>query len=172
MLANHDTTNGYQFTMLNRHKDWLVQSKWLWLRSIKQRDPTIEDENAMDKGVADTLQDHKRKHDDDEDPLAGPNQGKQIKRRRTKESESFKKPSITKETPKGKAPSKGSKTGKSASAKEPVEKPVTEVVMDDASEDVVHDDDQSQDASKPKTTKTLNPEWFTQPLRPPTPDPE
>ncbi|GKC07981.1 hypothetical protein Tco_0999591 [Tanacetum coccineum] len=27
----------------------------------------IEDENAMDKGVADTVQDHKRKHDDDED---------------------------------------------------------------------------------------------------------
>ncbi|GKA67236.1 hypothetical protein Tco_0767044 [Tanacetum coccineum] len=116
----------------------------------------IEDENAMDKGVADTLQDHKRKHDDDEDPLAGPNQGKQIKRRRTKESESFKKPSITKETPKGKAPSKGSKTGKSASAKEPVEKPVTEVVMDDASEDVVRDDDQPQDSSKPKTAKTPN----------------
>ncbi|GKE72192.1 hypothetical protein Tco_1534233, partial [Tanacetum coccineum] len=27
----------------------------------------IEDENAMDKGVADTMKDHKRKHDDDED---------------------------------------------------------------------------------------------------------
>ncbi|GKD64763.1 hypothetical protein Tco_1306871, partial [Tanacetum coccineum] len=26
----------------------------------------IEDENAMDKGVADTVQDHKRKHDDDD----------------------------------------------------------------------------------------------------------
>ncbi|GKB38254.1 ribonuclease H-like domain-containing protein [Tanacetum coccineum] len=34
----------------------------------------IEDENAMDKGVADTVKDHKRKHDDDEDPPAGPNQ--------------------------------------------------------------------------------------------------
>nr|GFD03337.1 hypothetical protein [Tanacetum cinerariifolium] len=38
----------------------------------------IEDENAMDKGVADTVQDHKRKHDngddyDDEGPSAGPN---------------------------------------------------------------------------------------------------
>ncbi|GKE56242.1 hypothetical protein Tco_1495427, partial [Tanacetum coccineum] len=116
------------------------------LRSIKQRDPTIEDENAMDKGAADTVKDHKRKHDDDEDLPAGPKQGK--------------------------APSKGSKTGKSAFAKEPVEKLVTEVVMDDASEDVVHDDDQSQDASKPKKAKTLNPEWFTQPPRPPTPDPE
>ncbi|GJT13124.1 hypothetical protein Tco_0860166 [Tanacetum coccineum] len=64
----------------------------------------IEDENAMDKGVADTVKDHKRKHDDDDEddndkvPPAGPNQSKKIKRRRTKESESSKKPSITKET--------------------------------------------------------------------------
>ncbi|GJZ62306.1 retrovirus-related pol polyprotein from transposon TNT 1-94 [Tanacetum coccineum] len=55
----------------------------------------IEDDNTMNKGVADTVKDHKRKHDDDDDeyPLAGPNQGKKIKRRRTKESESSKKPS-------------------------------------------------------------------------------
>ncbi|GJY20040.1 retrovirus-related pol polyprotein from transposon TNT 1-94 [Tanacetum coccineum] len=71
----------------------------------------IKDENAMDKGFADIIKDHKRKHDDDdddddEDPLAGPNQGKQTKRRRTKAFESSKKPSTTKETPKGKAPSK------------------------------------------------------------------
>ncbi|GJR72890.1 hypothetical protein Tco_0085255 [Tanacetum coccineum] len=112
----------------------------------------IEDENAIDKGVADT--------------------GKKTKRRRTKESESSKKPSSTKETPKGKAPSKGSKTSKSTSAKEPVEEPITKVVMDDAGEDVVHDDDQPQDASKPKTAKTPNPEWFTQPQRLLTPDPE
>ncbi|GKC17794.1 hypothetical protein Tco_1014576 [Tanacetum coccineum] len=75
--------------------------------------------------------------DDDEGPSAGLNQGKQTKRRRTKESESSKKPSFTKETLKGKAPSKGSKTGKSASAKEPVEEPIAEVVMDDAGDNVV-----------------------------------
>ncbi|GJW49427.1 retrovirus-related pol polyprotein from transposon TNT 1-94 [Tanacetum coccineum] len=115
----------------------------------------IEDESAMDKEVADTVQDHKRKHDDDDDdnddddkyPPAGPNQGKQTKRRRTKESESSKKPSPTKETQKGKAPSKGSKTGKSALAKEPVRELISEVIMDDV-------------------------DWFKQPLRPPTPDPE
>ncbi|GJZ12191.1 hypothetical protein Tco_0546950 [Tanacetum coccineum] len=108
----------------------------------------IEDENAMYKGVVDTVKDHKRKHDDDddEDPPAGPNQGK--------------------------APSKGSKTGKSASTKEPVEEPIAEVVMDDAGENVVHGDDQPQDTSKPKTAKTPNPYWFKQPPRPPTPDPE
>ncbi|GJX02288.1 hypothetical protein Tco_0186201 [Tanacetum coccineum] len=109
----------------------------------------IEDENAMDKGVADTVQDPNRKNDDDEDddegPLAGPDQGKQAKRRRTKVFESSKKPSTTKETPKGKAPTKGSKTGKSDSAKELVEEPITKVVMDDAGEDVPHDDDQPQD---------------------------
>ncbi|GKA32725.1 hypothetical protein Tco_0719092 [Tanacetum coccineum] len=133
----------------------------------------IEDENAMDKGVANTVKDHKIKHDDDdEDPPAGPNQGKMTKKRRTKESESSKKPSSTKETPKGKAPTKGYKTGKSASAKEPVEETIAEVIMDDAGDDLVRDDDQPQAASKPNTSKTLNPEWFKQPLRPPTPDPE
>nr|GEU49803.1 retrovirus-related Pol polyprotein from transposon TNT 1-94 [Tanacetum cinerariifolium] len=71
----------------------------------------VEDENAIDKGVADTIKDHKRKHDDDndednEDPSARPNQGKAL--------------------------TKGSKTGKSASAKEPVEEPIAKVAMDDA----------------------------------------
>ncbi|GJU28581.1 hypothetical protein Tco_1167202 [Tanacetum coccineum] len=108
--------------------------------------------------------------DDDEDPPAGPNQGKKTKRRKTKESESSKKPSSTKETPKGKAPSKGSKIGKSASAKELVEEPIAEVVMDDMGKDVVRDDDQPQDTSEPKTAKTPNLEWFKQPPRPPTPD--
>ncbi|GJV84796.1 hypothetical protein Tco_1524694 [Tanacetum coccineum] len=132
----------------------------------------IEDENAMDKGVADIVKDHKRKHNDDkdEDPSARPSHGKKTKRRRTKELTSSKKPSTTKETPKGKAQSKGSKTGKSASAKEPVEEPTAEVVMDDAGEDVVRNDDQPQDAYEPKTTKTLNPDWFKQPPKPPTPD--
>nr|GEY05002.1 retrovirus-related Pol polyprotein from transposon TNT 1-94 [Tanacetum cinerariifolium] len=64
----------------------------------------IEDENAMDKGVADTVKNHKRQHDDDDDDVkdlsAGPNQGKKTKRRRTKELKSSKKPSTTKETSK------------------------------------------------------------------------
>ncbi|GJZ43565.1 hypothetical protein Tco_0590820 [Tanacetum coccineum] len=43
------------------------------------KEALIEDENAMDKGVADIVKDHKRKHDDDEDddnedPPAGPTQ--------------------------------------------------------------------------------------------------
>ncbi|GJZ84610.1 hypothetical protein Tco_0649949 [Tanacetum coccineum] len=75
----------------------------------------IEYENAMDKGVTDTIKDRKRKHDDDddddEDPSTRPNQGKMTKRKITKEFVSSKRSSATKETPKGKAPSKGSKTG-------------------------------------------------------------
>ncbi|GJT29706.1 reverse transcriptase domain-containing protein [Tanacetum coccineum] len=108
---------------------------------------TLFNENAMDKGVVDTVEDHKRKHDndddnDDEDPSARPNQ----------------------------APSKGSKTNKFASENEPVEEPIAEVVIDDVHEDLVLDEDQPQAASQPKKNKT--PEWFKQPLRPPTPDPE
>ncbi|GJS25367.1 hypothetical protein Tco_0453999 [Tanacetum coccineum] len=127
------------------------------------------------QGVADTVKDHKIKHDDNEDdddenPPAGPNYGKKTKRRRTKEYESSKKPSTIKETPKGKASTKGSKTGKSASAKEPVKEPINEVVMDDAGDDVAHDDNPPQDTSEPKTRKTLNLEWFKQPPRPHTPD--
>ncbi|GJV80989.1 retrovirus-related pol polyprotein from transposon TNT 1-94 [Tanacetum coccineum] len=110
---------------------------------------TDKDENVMDKGVGDTVKNHKRQHDndkdDDEDPFAGPNQGKKTKRRRTKESESSMKPSTTKETSKGKASSKSSKTGKSVTTKEPIQEPITKVVMDDletnANEDVVNDAD-------------------------------
>nr|GEZ43118.1 hypothetical protein [Tanacetum cinerariifolium] len=133
----------------------------------------IDVENAMDRGVADTVKDHKRKHnDDDEGPSAGPNQGKQTKRRRTKDLESSKKPLTIKETPKGKALSKGSKAGKSASAKETIKESITEVVMDDSGEDVAHDDSQPQDTSESKTRKTQHLEWFKQPPRLPTPDPE
>ncbi|GJU53669.1 hypothetical protein Tco_1227383 [Tanacetum coccineum] len=90
----------------------------------------------MDKKVADTVNDHKRKHDDDDDdddevPPAGSNQGKSTKRRRTRESESAKNPSTTKESSKDKDPNVGSKTGKSAPAKVPVEEPTDEVIMDE-----------------------------------------
>ncbi|GJR37344.1 hypothetical protein Tco_1213028 [Tanacetum coccineum] len=59
---------------------------------------------------------------------------------------------------------------RSASAKEPVEEPIAEVIMDDAGNDVAHDNSPPQDTSEPKTRKTLNPYWFKQPPRPPTPD--
>nr|GEV74334.1 hypothetical protein [Tanacetum cinerariifolium] len=114
----------------------------------------------MDKGVADTVKNHKRHDDDDDDdkdPSAGPNEGKKTKSRRTKESKSSKKPSTTKEASRGKAPSKSSKTGKFASAKEPVEEPITVVVMDDvvntAGEDVVRDDINHKTPQNPRHTR-------------------
>ncbi|GKF19476.1 hypothetical protein Tco_0068114, partial [Tanacetum coccineum] len=55
----------------------------------------LEDENALDKGVADTFKNHKRQHDDDED-----DDEHKTTRRRTTESESSMKPSTTKETSK------------------------------------------------------------------------
>ncbi|GJT48165.1 hypothetical protein Tco_0974322 [Tanacetum coccineum] len=138
----------------------------------------IEDEKAIDKEVTNTVKNHKRQHDDDEnddeDPSARPNQGKKIKRRRTKELESSKKPSTTKETLKGKAPSKSSKTGKSATAKEPVKEPIAEVEMDDvintATEYVVHDANQPHDDSTQAKDKVSKKDWFIKPPSPLTPD--
>ncbi|GKA97213.1 hypothetical protein Tco_0825107, partial [Tanacetum coccineum] len=96
----------------------------------------IEDENAMDKEVADTVKDHKRKRDgddddDDEGPLAGSNQGKSSKKRRTREFEYAKKPSTTKESSTSKDPKLGSKTGKSAPTNDPVEEPTDKVILDE-----------------------------------------
>nr|GEU96958.1 hypothetical protein [Tanacetum cinerariifolium] len=68
----------------------------------------------------------KRDHDGDdkdEDPFAGPNQGKKTKRSRTKESESSKKISTTKETSKGNFLTKGSKSDKYVHAEESVAEP-------------------------------------------------
>ncbi|GJU18557.1 hypothetical protein Tco_1146523 [Tanacetum coccineum] len=103
----------------------------------------IEDENVMDKGVANTVT---------------------MMMMKTLQLDQ------TRETPKGKASSNGSKTGKPAPEKEPVKEPIIEMVMDDAGDHVARDDNQPQDTSKPKTRKTPNPDWFKQPLMPPTPD--
>nr|GEZ87053.1 hypothetical protein [Tanacetum cinerariifolium] len=97
----------------------------------------LDDEEAINKEVADTMKDHKRKHDgddddedDDEGHSAGPNQGKTL--------------------------TKVSKTGKCASAKESVEEPIAKVIMDSVTntkdEDVIHnEDDQPHDSFEPKT---------------------
>nr|GFA06019.1 hypothetical protein [Tanacetum cinerariifolium] len=53
---------------------------------------------------------------------------------------------------------------------EPVEEPITEVVMDDTGDVVAPDHNQPQDTSKPKPRNTLNLKWFKQHPRPPTPD--
>ncbi|GJT41487.1 hypothetical protein Tco_0941352 [Tanacetum coccineum] len=92
--------------------------------------------------------------DEDEDPSAGPNQGKKTKRRRTKESESSKKSSTSKDTSKGNTPPQTSKSDKSVHVEESVAKPSTEVIIDvednTANDDVVNDTDQPQDDSVKK----------------------
>ncbi|GKF86648.1 hypothetical protein Tco_0254475, partial [Tanacetum coccineum] len=106
----------------------------------------IEDENAMDKEVADT--------------------GKSSKKRRTRESDSAKKPSTTKESSKGKDPKVGSKTGKSTPAKDPVEEPTDKVMVDEQSiEDIpisdeghVLDPEDNDNAHMPKISDTTT--WF------------
>ncbi|GJV86511.1 hypothetical protein Tco_1530449 [Tanacetum coccineum] len=130
----------------------------------------IKDENDMDKGVADTVKNHKRQNDDDEDdnedPSVRPNQGKKIKRRRAKESESSMTPSTTKETSKGKALTKSSKINKSATAQEPIEEPIAKVVTDDlettTNEDVINDADHPQDYVAPKTNNPSRDTGFKQ----------
>nr|GFC75429.1 hypothetical protein [Tanacetum cinerariifolium] len=60
---------------------------------------------------------HNKDHDD-EDPLAGPNQGKKTNRSKTKYSELSKKSFTSKESSKGKSPFKTSKSSKSITAEE------------------------------------------------------
>ncbi|GJX97197.1 hypothetical protein Tco_0352995 [Tanacetum coccineum] len=59
---------------------------------------------------------------------------------------------------------------------ESIAKPSKKVIMDaednTVNDDVVNDADQPQDDSVPKTNTTPNNNWFKQPPRPPTPDPE
>ncbi|GJT19589.1 hypothetical protein Tco_0878295 [Tanacetum coccineum] len=135
-----------------------------------------EDKQKMTKYTIKSTNKKRPNDNEDEDPSTGPNQGKKTKRRRTKESESSKKTSTTKETSRGKVPTKGSKAVKSATTEESVKEPITDVVMDYAvnpgAKYVVRDDDQPQDTLEPKTEKTPKHNWFTQPPRPPTPDPE
>ncbi|GJV99714.1 hypothetical protein Tco_1554966 [Tanacetum coccineum] len=121
----------------------------------------IEDENAMDKEVADT--------------------GKSTKKKRKRESESTKKSSTTKEFSKGKDPKVGFKTGKSAPAKDPVEEPTDKVIMDEqptkdiliSDEGHVLDPEDTDNAHMPKISDTTT--WFRpkpKEERPASPEPE
>ncbi|GKC67725.1 hypothetical protein Tco_1100323 [Tanacetum coccineum] len=111
--------------------------------------------------------------DQDEDPPARPNQGKEIKNRRTrKEAESSKKSSKSKESTKGKPPSKSSKSGKSASADQSVKEPKHEEQMEfeePTFKNVANDVDVLQVDPKLRMPKL---DWFPQPPRLETPEPD
>ncbi|GKC05286.1 hypothetical protein Tco_0996896 [Tanacetum coccineum] len=134
-------------------------------------------DDAIARGQADPEKIlRKRDRDDDnkdEDPFAGPNQGKKTKRSRTKESEPSKKSSTTKDLSKGKSPTKTSKSGKSVTTKEPLEEPAFEMASKDIEQtvnDVVKDVDQPLNDATQTKDKAPNKDWFKQPQRPPTPD--
>ncbi|GJT82011.1 hypothetical protein Tco_1056353 [Tanacetum coccineum] len=97
----------------------------------------LEDEDAMDKGVADELK-KKKPYDDDKDegPFAGSDQG--LKRQRTsKETKTSKKASTIKDSSKGKSPAtslKSSKSGKSTKDQ------VVEPIFIQDSHNAEHDD--------------------------------
>ncbi|GKD28946.1 hypothetical protein Tco_1239724 [Tanacetum coccineum] len=121
-------------------------------------DQAAEDEDGLDRMFPEQPKQKKRDHGDDkdEDPSAGPNQGKKTKRRRTKEFELSKKSS----TSKGNSSPKTSKSDKHVHAEESVVVPTHEVIMDAAIDDVVIDNDQPQDDSEqPLMPPTLDPEW-------------
>nr|GEU97654.1 hypothetical protein [Tanacetum cinerariifolium] len=76
-------------------------------------------DDAIAHGQVDPEKVLRKRERDDEDPSAGPNQGKKTKRSRTKESEPSNKSSTSKESSKGKSLAKTSKSGKSVTAEEP-----------------------------------------------------
>ncbi|GKB47365.1 hypothetical protein Tco_0898118 [Tanacetum coccineum] len=160
------------------------------LESIKSQVPSIV-KDSLGSNIGDELQKVLQSHteglkkelvvkkvenhenDQDEDPPAGPNQGKESKKRRTrKEAESSKKSSTPKESTKGKPLSKSSKTGKSAPTDQSLKEHEHEVQMDfkePTFDNVANDVDVPHVDPRPKIPK---PDWFTQPPRPETPEPD
>ncbi|GJT53484.1 retrovirus-related pol polyprotein from transposon TNT 1-94 [Tanacetum coccineum] len=116
-----------------------------------------------------------KKHDDqDEDPTAGSDQGKDKKRPRL-DNQPSKKSSTSKESSKGNTPSKTSKSGKSVTTKEPDEEHVHDMTLD-AKENIIDEmgnaDEQPDGEAEPNTNNAPKNDWFKRPPRPPTPDPE
>nr|GEW30421.1 hypothetical protein [Tanacetum cinerariifolium] len=117
----------------------------------------------------------KRKHDDqDEDPTAGSDQGKDKKRPR-KDTQPLKKSFASKVSSKGNTIPKTSKSCKSVIVEEQDEEHVHDMLLD-AEENIA---DEIRNANKlpngeatPNTDNAPKSNWFKQPPRPPNPDPE
>ncbi|GKA45517.1 hypothetical protein Tco_0738313, partial [Tanacetum coccineum] len=108
------------------------------------------------------------------DPTIGSDQGKDKKRPRqdTQPSNKF---SASKESSKRNTQPKSSKSGKSVIAEEPDEEHVHDMSLD-AEENIVdkigNANEQLDGEAAPYTDNAPNNNWFKQPPRPPTPDPE
>ncbi|GJR43370.1 hypothetical protein Tco_1311473, partial [Tanacetum coccineum] len=161
------------FEKIDKSRSYLTHDKHQALFDALLNSMSLDD--AIARGQADPEKVLRKRDRDDEDPSAGPNQGKKTKRSRTKESEPSKKSSTSKESSKGKSPAKTSKSGKSMTAEEPVEEPVFKMASDDIEQtvdDVANDVDQPPNDSTQTKDKAPKKDWFKQPPRPPTPDPE
>ncbi|GKE40700.1 hypothetical protein Tco_1464105, partial [Tanacetum coccineum] len=161
------------FDKMDKSRSYLTHYKHQVLYDALLNSMILDD--AIARSQADPEKVLRKRDRDDEDPSAGPNQGKKTKRSRTKESEPSKKSSTSKESSKGKSPAKTSKSGKSVTAKELVEEPVFEMASDDIEQtvdDVANDVDQPPNDSTQTKDKDPKKGWFKQPPRPPTPNQE
>ncbi|GKB36257.1 integrase, catalytic region, zinc finger, CCHC-type containing protein, partial [Tanacetum coccineum] len=104
--------------------------------------------------------------DQDEDPSARSNQGKEMKKRRTrKETESSKKSSTPKESTKGKPTSKPSKSGKYRFANDTIEETVIEIGSDDVDQTFKKKADASEQPSPDANTEQPSPDVAANPNR-------
>ncbi|GJR18772.1 hypothetical protein Tco_0967299 [Tanacetum coccineum] len=169
-ITSFDTTALEEFDQKTTLFETMTKSK-SFNKSPKQRalyhalmQSILEDEDAMDEGVADKLK--KRKPDDadkDEGPSAGSDRG--LKRRKTsKDTEPSKKAKST-ETSKGTSKSQPKTTGKSAQAEETVFEVEDTQGLHNLGED-------TGNTNEPPIVDVDLKDWFKKPKRPPTPDPE
>ncbi|GKF36980.1 hypothetical protein Tco_0113738 [Tanacetum coccineum] len=132
---------------------------------------SIRLDEAIARGDLDPNKVRKQKRDDeDQDPPSDTT--KEKKKKISIDVELSKKSSVSKESSKGTTPPKASKTDKSVHAEEIVEELAKEMAMDveePSFDDVVNDVDQPYDDTALKKD-TSN--WFKQPPRLETPDPE
>ncbi|GJX18377.1 hypothetical protein Tco_0221054 [Tanacetum coccineum] len=137
-----------RFEKIDKSRSYQTHDKHQALYDALLNSLILDDDIARGQANAEKVL---RKRDcNEEDPSAGPNQGKKTKRSKTKESEPSKKSSTSKESSRGKSPGKTSKFGKSLTAEEPVEELVFEMASDDIDQtvdDVVKDVDQPHDDS-------------------------
>ncbi|GJS13022.1 hypothetical protein Tco_0407494 [Tanacetum coccineum] len=124
----------------------------------------LENEDAMDKGVADKSK--KRKPDDadkDEGPPAGSNQG--LKRKKTSKDDEPSKKAKSTETSKGTTKPQPKSTAKSGQAYETMFEAGDAQVLQNLGEDMGKTEEPPVINDDPK-------DWFKKQERPPTPDPE
>ncbi|GKE14921.1 hypothetical protein Tco_1422498, partial [Tanacetum coccineum] len=129
----------------------------------------ILDEDDMEKAktIEDSTQKKRQNGDRDQDPSGGPDQG--LKKRKTsKDAKPSKKPKLTGSS-KHTTSSQPKSTRKSMQAEEIVFEAIDTVISLNQGDDMGNAEEKLNVETSPMTDKST---WFTQPSRPPTPDPE